>query len=298
MRRVRDDHQPQSRLSGLPAPALFVISGISLYLGSALGVRLFETVPAVGVAWLRLLTGAVVLVVWRRPWRDDWRVLRPRPGLPVPLRLLVGFGVVLAAMNLAYYLSIERLPLGTAVAIQFLGPIAVAATGTRTARDLVALLLAIAGIGLLLRVEIQLEGSGLPTGVLIALTAAAAWAVYILLGRRVAAGGPGVDGLAVALLIGTVLTAPVGAAPGLSPLVDPRVALACLAVGLLSGAVPFVLEQAVLARIEPRRFALLTSLLPATAAVIGAVTLAQVPTLSQVTGLACVSAAVALQRPT
>lgn len=298
MRRVQDDHQPQSRLAGLPPPALFIVSGISLYVGSALGVRLFETVPAVGVAWLRLLIGGTTLVLWRRPWRDDWRVLRPRPGARVPLGLLVGFGVVLAAMNLAYYLSIERLPLGTAVAIQFLGPIAVAAVGTRTGRDLVALLLAIAGIGLLLRIELQVGPSGTVVGVLIALTAAAAWAVYILLGRRVAAGGPGVDGLAIALLLGTLLTAPVGAAPGLTPLVDPRVAVACLAVGLLSGAVPFVLEQVVLARTGPRRFALLTGLLPATAAVIGAVTLAQLPTLSQVTGVALVSAAVALQRPT
>jgi inner membrane transporter RhtA len=284
-------------LGHLPAPALFIVSATSLYGASALGVRLFEVVPSVGVAWLRLLVGAAVLLAWRRPWQDGSRVLRARPGLPVPIGLLVGFGVVLAAMNLAYYLSIERLPLGTAVAIQFLGPIAIAAAGTRTARDLLALLLAVAGIGLLLRIELELGAADAAGGVLIALAAAATWALYILLGRRVAARGPGVDGLAIAMLIGTALTVPLGAPSALPPLVDPRVALACLAVGLLSGAIPFVLEQTVLARVGPSRFALLTSLLPATAAVVGALALAQVPSLAQATGIVLVSAAVALQAP-
>lgn len=286
-------------LSGrVPAPALFIASATSLYWGSALGVQLFETVPAVGVAWLRLLVGAALLIAWRRPWQRGWQALRRRPGLPVPIGLLAGFGAVLAAMNLAYYLSIERLPLGMAVAIQFLGPIAVATASTRTARDLVAVLLAVAGIGLLLRIELDTGVSDAPTGVFIALAAAALWALYILIARRVAAQGSGIDGLAVAMLAGTALTGPLGAPAGLPSLVDPRVAVAALAVGLLSSVIPFVLEQRVLARVGPGRFALLTSLLPATATIVGALTLAQVPTLTQAAGVALVSAAVALQRPT
>lgn len=299
MRPPPEDRQPLRLLGRLPAPALFIASATSLYGASALGVRLFETVPAFGVAWLRLLVGAAVLMGWRRPWQhNNWRVQRARPRLPVPIGLLVSFAVVLAAMNLAYYLSIERLPLGTAVAIQFLGPVGVAAAGTRTARDFIALLLAVAGIGLLLRIELELGTPDAFGGVVIGLAAAAAWALYILLGRRVAAGGLGIDGLAIAMLIGTILTGPLGAPLGLPPLVDPRVALACLAVGLLSGAIPFVLDQTVLARVGPSRFALLTSLLPATAAVVGALALAQVPSLSQATGVALVSAAVALQTRT
>src|SRR3990170_2676147 len=121
-------------LARLPPQALFVLGAISQYVGAALAVLLFASVPAAGVAWLRVVAAAAVLVAWRQPWRTGWTAAR--------LRLVAAFGVALALMNLCFYESIDRLPLGTAVAIEFCGPIAVAALGTRTRRDLIALGLA------------------------------------------------------------------------------------------------------------------------------------------------------------
>ncbi|MGH3432577.1 MAG: EamA family transporter, partial [Thermocrispum sp.] len=159
-------------LSGAPAPVVFVLSGTSLYLGAAMAVWLFDVATPSGVAWLRCLGAAMVLLAWRRPPKAAWR------GKPL---LLAGtFGVVTAVMNVVFYEAIARLPLGTAVAVEFVGPVAVAAAGSRRRRDVVALVL-VAG-GVLLIADVQLRGS--PLGVAFALTAAAAWAGYIVLGRR------------------------------------------------------------------------------------------------------------------
>ena len=133
----------------LPAQALFVLGAISQYVGAALAVLLFASVPAAGVAWLRVVAAAAVLVAWRRPWRTRWTAAR--------LRLTAAFGIALALMNLAFYLAIDRLPLGTAVAIEFVGPIAVAALGSRTRRDAFALVLAVAGV--LALADVHLTGS-------------------------------------------------------------------------------------------------------------------------------------------
>jgi inner membrane transporter RhtA len=179
------------------------------------------------------------------------------------------------------------------VAIEFLGPVVVAAVGTRTRRDLAALLLALAGVGLL--VEVELSGS--PAGVAFALAAAALWAIYIVLGARVAAGGSGLDGLALGLIAGVVVIAPVGLPAAVPALTQPPLLLACLGVGLLSSVLPYGLDQQILARMGRGRFALLLSLLPATAAVTGAVVLAQIPTPAEALGIALVVAAVAIRSP-
>src|SRR3954466_14496739 len=140
--------------SRLPPHALFMAGAISQYIGSSFAVKLFADVAASGVAWLRVLSAAVVLVAWRRPWRTAWTARR--------VRLVAAFGVTLAVMNLAFYLAIARLPLGTAVAIEFSGPIAVAALGSRTRRDAAALALAVAGVLLLADVHLQGAPAGAP----------------------------------------------------------------------------------------------------------------------------------------
>ena len=207
MRRVEGDGSVTlaSARPHLPAQALFICGAVSQYAGSALAVLLFDRVPASGVAWLRVVSAAVALVAWRRPWRSTWNARR--------LALVAAFGCVLGLMNLTFYLSIDRLPLGTAVAIEFAGPITVAALGSRTRRDALALVLAVAGVLLL---------------------------------------------------------------------------AACLGVGLASSVVPYGLEQLAMRRLPRARFALLLSLLPATAAVMGAVILGQVPSVPEVAGIALV----------
>lgn len=276
------------RIERAPAPALFVTGAVSQYLGAALAVTLFDEVPAVGVGWWRVVGSALVLGVWVRPWRLRWS--------RAELWGAALFGIVLAAMNLTFYAAIDRLPLGNAVAIEFAGPIAVAAFGTRTRRDGLALVLAVVGVGLLADVSWGGSGSGSGSGlgVVLALASAVLWAGYIVLGRRVALGARGgLAGLAVGSAIGAVAWSPLGLAQGWAAFDPPVVLLACLAVAVLSNAVPYGLDQFVLARLSASQFALLLALLPATAALIGLVALGQVPGAAEVVGIALVVAAVA-----
>ncbi len=268
-------------LDRVPAPALFVAGALSQYLGAALAVGLFAVLPAAGVGWLRIVGAAAVMVAWRRPWRLAWTRRR--------LLLVGAFGTALAVMNLCFYLAVDLLPLGTTVAIEFLGPIAVAALGTRGRRDAFALALAVGGVALL--ADVQLEGN--PLGVAFALAAAACWAAYIVLGSRVSAGGDGVDGLAAGMVLGALATAPFAGPAAVPALGDAGLLVACLGVGVLSSAIPYALDQLVLRRTTPARFALLLALLPATAAAVGLVVLRQVPTPTEAAGIGLVIAAVA-----
>lgn len=268
----------------------FVVGAVSQYLGAAVGVFLFATTDPTAVAWLRCAAAAVALVAWRRPWRVAWT----RRGLA----LAGAFGVVTVAMNVAFFEAIARIPLGTAVAIEFLGPVAVATLGSRRVRDLLAVVLVAGGVVLLAGAS---DGSGAGVDVLgvgFALLAAAMWAGYILLGKRVADAGAGLDSLAVGMTAAAVLLA----APLLAPqlLSDPDVFAAPqtwllgIAIGVLSTAVPYGLDQVVLTAVGRARFALLLALLPATAAVIGAVVLAQRPTVAEVAGIALVMVALVI----
>jgi len=264
-------------------PLFFVVGAVSQYIGAAVGVFLFETTEPTAVAWLRAAAAAVALLAWRRPWRTRWT----RRSIAAA----GGFGMVTVAMNVAFFESIARIPLGTAVAIEFIGPVAVAVLGSRRVRDLVAIVLA--GVGVVLVAGAQLGVD--PAGVGFALLAAALWAGYILVGKRVADAGSGLDSLAVGITVAAVVLA----APLLSHqlvddasvFADPRVLALGAAVGVLSTAVPYGLDQVVLRRMGRARFALLLALLPATAAVVGAVALAQRPTIAEVAGIALVMAA-------
>jgi inner membrane transporter RhtA len=270
----------------VPAPVLFVLGGVSMYVGAALAVGLFAVLPPTAVALLRMLGAAVVLLAWRRPGRAAWRGGRlARAG---------AFGLATALMNVAFYEAIARLPLGTAVAIEFCGPVLVAAVASRRARDVAAVVLA--AVGVLLIADVRWSGS--PSGVLWALAAAAMWAAYILLGKRVARAGSGLDDMAVGFAVAAVVLSPlllVGGAGSLAALADLLVLLLAVGVGVLSSVVPYVLDQLVLRRVGQARFAVLLALLPATATVVGLVVLAQVPGALEALGIAAVVAAVGLR---
>jgi inner membrane transporter RhtA len=193
-------------------------------------------------------------------------------------------------MNVAFYEAIARLPLGTAVAVEFCGPVAVAALASRRPRDVAAVLLAALG-GLLIA---DVRWSATPAGVAWALGAAAMWAAYIVLGARVATVGNGVDDMAVGFAAATVLLSPL-LLVARGALADPEVLVLGLGVGVLSSVVPYVLDQVVLRRVGRARFAVLLALLPATATVVGLVALAQVPGPTEALGIAAVVGAVALR---
>ena len=276
-----------SGVDAVPAPVFFVAGAVSQYVGAALAVTLFPFLGPPAVAWLRVAASGLVLWLVRgRP---------PPPPRGIRRRLVAAFGVSLAVMNLCFYLAVARLPLGNAVAIEFLGPVAVAVAGARSRRNVAGLVLAVSGV--LLLAEVQWAAD--PLGVVLALGAATCWAGYILLGSRVAAGGATaaerLDGLAWALLAGAVVLTPVGVLGVASGAPTALRVLAGAAVGLLSNLIPYGLDQVVLPRLSPARFALLLALLPATAALVGAVALAQVPTPVEAAGIGLVVLAVAVR---
>lgn len=273
-------------MPGWSIPLVFIVGAISQYVGAAIGVFLFETTEPATVAWLRAAAASVALVAWRRPWRR-------RPSRRQAVSALL-FGLVTIGMNIAIYQAMSRIPLGTAVAIEFLGPTVVAALGSRRRRDLAAVALASAGVLLLAGVEFDAN----LTGVLFALISAAMWAGYILLGKRVADTGDGLDSLAIGMSLAAVLLAPAILIPqahiNASVFAESRTWLLGLCIGLLSTAIPYVLDQLVLVQIGSAKFALLLALLPATAALIGVVALHQIPTLLEVSGIALVIVALLL----
>ena len=272
----------------LPPHAYFVVSAVFHYLGPAFAVLLFARVDVLGVAWLRIAAAAAIFAAWRRPWRAF--AAQDRVGR----RLLIGWGATLAAMNCCFYAAIDRLPLGTVAAIEFLPVILLAALGARTPRNAAALALAVPGVCLICDVRLVAE----PVGLALAFVNAALFAVYIVLADRVAkrSSPSGIDGLAAAMLVAAVVVTPVGGAQVLPALGDPVALLAGVGVGVSSSVIPYVCDQLALERLARPTYALLVSLLPATAAVIGVVVLAQVPSAPEVLGLALVVAGVALHR--
>ena len=260
----------------------FVLSGISMYCGAAVAVHTFDDLGALGVAWWRVFGAAIMLLLLRRSWRAGWTRREV---------MLAGlFGTVLAGMNTSFYLAIDRLPLGTTVAIEFLGPVAVAAVGSRTRRSLLALVLAAAGVAVL--ADVQMEAS--TTGLLFALGAAALWSGYIVLGARVASEAKAIDGLAIGMLIGAVVIAPIGLPSALGVIGAWWLMIPVLAAALLSNVIPYGIDQFVLRRITRARFALLLALLPVTATLIGVVALHQTPTGVEAAGIGLVVIGIAV----
>ena len=272
----------RSRLRAAPPELYFVGSAVFHYLGPSFAVLLFVRVEPLGVAWLRIASAGAVFALWRRPWSalrtDD----------------VVALGVVLALMNVCFYLAIDRLPLGTVAAIEFLPVIALAALGVRSLRNLAALALAVTGVYLL--IDVRLGGE--PLGVALACANAVLFAGYIVLAHRVARHrelAP-IDGLAAAMLVALVVVTPIAGPSAAPALLDPVALAAGIGVGIASSVVPYVLDQLAMARLSRATYSLLVALLPATATVIGIVVLAQIPQAVEVAGVALVVGAVALHR--
>jgi inner membrane transporter RhtA len=208
--------------------------------------------------------------------------------------LLIAWGTVLALMNVCFYTAIDRLPLGTVAAIEFLPVIGLAALGARTQRNHVALALAVPGVYLLTGVHIEAE----PIGLVFAFVNAGLFAVYIVLADRVAKrpGVSGIDGLAASMLIAAVVVTPIGGWEALPAFAAPTALLAGIGVGISSSVIPYVADQLALRRLARSTYALMISLLPATATMIGVIVLAQVPSPKEAAGVALVIAGVALHR--
>jgi inner membrane transporter RhtA len=273
----------------VPPHAFFVISAIFHYLGPSFAVLLFAHVAPLGVAWLRIATAALVFAAWRRPWR----ILRGANGQL--LWLIAGLGTALAIMNAAFYLAIARLPLATVASIEFVATIAVALAGVRSRRNLLALLVTLAGVYALVGFEPSRDWLGLG----LAAANAILFAVYIVLGHAAArAGGAGgIDRLGIAMLFALLFAAPIGFLDAAVAFTSPTLLLAAAGVGVSSSVIPYVCDQLAMARLPRATFALMLALLPATAAVIGAIVLRQAPSPVEMAGIALVGLGIAVHSP-
>jgi inner membrane transporter RhtA len=278
----------RERVEAAPGYSYFLGSAVFHYLGPAFAVLLFARVGPLGVAWLRIATAAAVYAAWRRPWRG-WPLVAPEGR-----RTIVAMGCTLAVMNACFYLAIDRLPLATVAAIEFLPVIALAALGARTIRNGLALAVAVGGVYLL--TDVRLGGGAF--GFVLAFLNAGLFALYIVLAHRVSRlerlGG--IDGLAAAMLVAAVVVTPIGGWQAASAIVDPVALGAGIGVGVCSSVIPYVCDQLAMQKMARSTYALLVSLLPATATVVGVVVLAQIPRPLEVLAIALVAGGVVLHR--
>ncbi len=263
--------------------ALFVLAAVAQYIGAAIAVVLFDEVEPQTVAWFRVIGAALAVLLVSRGWWSGWS--RPQ------LLAAALFGVATALMNTFFYLGLDSTDLAKSVTIEFIGPITVAAIATRSARNAIALVSAAAGVVVLGGGEVGDNMAGL----VYLLLASAMWAVYIVVGARVARLDRGVAGLGVGLAIGALAIAPLGA-PGSGVVwLSWRLLALCLLVGVFSNAIAYGIDQFTLRRIPIRRFSVLLALLPVTATAIGLIALDQLPTPVEFAGIALVVAGVFLQ---
>ena len=276
------------RRSDARAVWLVLVGIASVQVGAAIAKGLFDDISPSGMVWLRVTTSAIVLMALVRPRLGLAPGSSGAEGHPCRTRVdwltAIGFGLVLAGMNWAIYESFARIPLGLAVTIEFVGPLAVAFVGFRRGRDVVWVLLAALGVGLLGLRPASLD----PLGVGFAVAAGACWAAYILLSAKVGARWQGLDGLAIASTVAAVaMLAPAVLSDG-AGLLEPRILALGAAVGLLSSVVPYSLEMMVLRRLPPATFGILMSLEPAAAALAAWVVLGEVLGLTEWAAMACV----------
>jgi inner membrane transporter RhtA len=249
----------------VPPVALVLAAVASVQFGAALAKTLFDEAGPGGTVFLRVAFAAVLLLVLWRP--------RVRGHERRDLWLAAAFGLSLAGMNLAFYGALDRIPLGVAVTFEFVGPLGVAVAASRRALDVLWVVLAAAGI--LLLSDFGGFGGLDAVGVALALLAGAFWAAYIVLAARAGQAFPGGSGLALAMVVATVLLLPVGVADGGESLLEPEVLGVGAAVAVLSSAIPYSLELEALRRLPAGVFGVLMSLEPAVAALAGYVVLDQ-----------------------
>jgi inner membrane transporter RhtA len=278
----------------LPPQSFFLVSAVFHYLGPSLAVLLFARVDVLGVAWLRIASAAALFALWRRPWRTLARLDRRAR------HTLAWLGAVLAAMNSLFYLAVDRLPLSTVGAIEFLGTVLLAALGVRTRRNAAALALTVCGVAAITDVRV----AAAPLGFAFAFANCALFVCYVILGHRVAGAASaadgtvtaGIDRLGASMLIAAVVATPVGLGGALPAFTDPALLLAGVGVGVCSSVVPYVTDQLAMARLPRPTFALMLALLPMSATIIGAIVLRQLPTGQDLSGIALVAAGVALHQ--
>jgi inner membrane transporter RhtA len=254
-----------SRLSdrsrSVPPTVLVMCSIVSVQFGAAIAKTLFDSVGPGGAVFMRIAFAALVLALLVRP--------KLRGHERAGYKVAVLFGLALAAMNLSFYSAIDRIPLGVAVTLEFVGPLGVAVAGSRRVLDLLWVVLAATGILLLAPLGL-FGGMDLdPVGAAFALLAGCLWASYIFLSARTGSAFPGGTGLVIALSVGAVVLCPFGIADAGYALLDPRLLLAGFGVAMLSSAIPFSLELEALRKIPARVFGVLMSLEPAVAALAG-----------------------------
>lgn len=273
-----------ARFSATLSPSVLVLlSIVSTQLGSAIAKSLFEQLNPLAVVFLRVgFAALILLMLWRPQWRQVDRSVYP---------LLVLFGLALALMNLTFYLAIERVPIGIAVALEFVGPLGVAVAHSRRWIDLLWVALAASGIILLAPIGSSLALN--PAGIGLALIAGGFWAAYILLAARVGQALPGGTGLAWAMLIGAVVLFPIGLVAGGSALLSPRLLLIGLGVALLSSALPYSFELEALRWMPVRVFGVLLSLEPVVAALMGLFVLQETLDLRSIVAIVLVTVAAA-----
>jgi inner membrane transporter RhtA len=264
----------------IPPSGLVLLAILSVQVGAGFAKDLFAQLPPSAVVFLRIATGAVVLAVLARP--------RLRGLTRRDLGAVAAFGLTLALMNLAFYEALARLPLGIAVAIEFLGPLGVAVAASRRRLDL--LWVGLAGMGVLLLAPGG-EGRVSWAGVGFALVAAVCWAAYIVLSAAVGRRFPGTTGLSLAMAVSLVIVAPVGVGTGGAALLHPEVLLIGLGVGLMSSVIPYSIELEALRRMPKKVFGILMSLEPAAAALVGLVVLGEILHLREWAAVCCVVAA-------
>jgi inner membrane transporter RhtA len=281
---MRTSAPGEGRDQGLLArtpPVALVLGGIaSVQFGSAIAATLFKTIGPGGAVLLRLVSASVVLML---VWRPSVRGRTRREYV-----LAAAFGVVLAGMNLSFYTALHRIPLGIAVTFEFVGPLAVAVSGSRRAIDVLWVILAAAGIIAMSRGSTH----GLDAlGVFFALLAGAFWAAYILLNARIGRVFKGGEGLALAMCVASVVALPAGLIQGGAKLLRPHSLLVGSAVGMLSSAIPYSLELEALRRMATAVFGVLMSLEPAMAALAGWLVLGQSLSARTLVGIGLVVAA-------
>ena len=287
---------PASSPSGLtaasdhiPPHAWFGVSAVFHYLGPAFAVLLFPSIGVLGVAWLRIATAAAIFAPFTRPWRT-FRRADARTRL-----LLIGLGACLAAMNTAFYLALDRLPMSLVAAMEFVAVLAVALYGVRTWRNLGALTLVVAGVVFLIDIAWVRD----PAGLLWSAMNAALFATYVVMAHKAAetGAGAGVERLGAAMAIALLFLLPVGFVQALNALGAPRLILAGLGVGITSSVIPYVCDQLAMSRLPRASFALMLCLLPALATLIAAIVLAQIPSARDMLGVALVMAGIAVHAP-
>ena len=273
----------------VPPHAWFGVSAVFHYLGPSFAVLLFPAIGVLGVAWLRIASAALVFAPWTRPWQTFTAADRRTRWL------LIGLGACLATMNVAFYLALERLPMSLVAAMEFVGTIGVALWGLRTGRNLAALALAVLGVFLL----IDIRWSSDPTGLIWAALNGVLFVGYIVLGHRISAtgAGQGVERLGTAMALAFVFVLPIGLVQAAAAFGSWDLVLAGIGVGICSSVIPYVCDQLAMSRLPRASFALMLALLPATATIIGAIVLAQVPSPQDIMGIALVMAGVAIHAP-